>query len=155
MDETVQENTRKTDESILRDIKKMLGIDLDYDAFNVDIIVLINSALMVLCQLGVGPKKGFVITDYTSKWSDFLTNDVNLEAAKQYVYLKVRVTFDPPTSGSVLEAYNKQIQELEWRLNVQAESVEAFDFMNEDTFSVGVRGNRKTTVVKETVVVEG
>lgn len=117
------------DESILRDIKKMLGLDVDYNPYDTDVIVLINSALMVLCQLGVGPKAGFVVKDYSSKWSDFLVNEVKLEAAKQYIYLKVRMTFDPPSSSAVLSSYEKQIQELEWRLNVQAESVETFDFV--------------------------
>lgn len=142
------------DESILRDIKKMLGLDLDYDPYNADLIVLINSALMVLCQLGVGPKKGFIVKDYTSKWSDFLINDVNLEAAKQYIYLKVRVTFDPPNSSAVLESYNKQIQELEWRLNVQAESVETFDFMNTDARIGSGTSGRNITVIRQHVCIE-
>ena len=106
----------------------MLGLSADYTPYDADVLVLINSALMNLNQLGVGPKNGYVIKDYTDAWSDFLVNDVNLEAVKQYVYLKVRITFDPPTSGAVLESYNKQIQELEWRLNVQAESIETFNF---------------------------
>ena len=117
------------DESILNTIKKLLGLDVAYTPFDPDILVLINSALMSLHQLGVGPKDGFVVKDYTARWSDLLINDVKLEAAKNYIYLKVRVTFDPPTSGSVLEAYKQQINELEWRLNVQAESVEKFDFV--------------------------
>lgn len=142
------------DESILRDIKKMLGLDLDYDPYNADVIVLINSALMVLCQLGVGPKKGFVVKDYTSKWSDFLVNDVNLEAAKQYVYLKVRVTFDPPSSSAVLSSYEKQMQELEWRLNVQAESVDTFDFVNAVIPDVNGSKTNTSTVIKEVVVME-
>lgn len=117
------------DESILNTIKKMLGLDVEYDAFNADIIVLINSAIMSLTQLGVGPKSGFTISDYTASWSDLLVNDVKLEAAKTYIYLKVRVTFDPPSSSAVLEAYKKQIEELEWRLNVQAESTDEFGFV--------------------------
>jgi len=119
------------DESILITIKKMLGLDDEYQPFDADVIVLINSALMTLTQLGVGPKNGYAITDYNSKWSDFLVNDIKLEAVKNYVYLKVRVTFDPPTSSSVLEAYKQQLNELEWRLNVQAESVENFNFVKE------------------------
>lgn len=117
------------DDSILNTIKKMLGLEDAYTPFDADVIVLINSALMNLTQLGVGPKEGFAITDYTTKWSDFLVNEVKLEAVKNYVYLKVKVTFDPPTGASVLEAYKQQINELEWRLNVQAESVETFDFI--------------------------
>lgn len=118
-------------EEILPTIKKMLGITDEYSVFDADIIILINSALMSLAQLGVGPKEGFVIKDYTSKWSDLLINDTKLEPAKAYIYLKVKIAFDPPTSSFVLEAYNKQIAELEWRLNVQAESVETFDFVKD------------------------
>lgn len=124
------------DESILNTIKKLLGLDVEYTPFDTDIIVLINSAMMTLTQLGIGPADGFSITDDTTNWSDFLVNDVKLEAVKNYIYLKVRVTFDPPASGSVLEAYKKQIEELEWRLNVQAESVETFDFMNRSDYYV-------------------
>lgn len=120
------------DESILITIKKMLGLDDEYQPFDADVIVLINSALMTLTQLGIGPKNGYAITDYSSKWSDFLVNDVKLEAVKNYIYLKVRVTFDPPTSSSILEAYKQQLNELEWRLNVQVESVENFDFIKEN-----------------------
>jgi hypothetical protein len=119
------------DESIFNTIKKMLGLEDDYTPFDADVLVLINSAIMSLMQLGVGPKKGFVVRDYNDTWSDFLTNDVNLEATKNYIYLKVRITFDPPTSSAVLESYKQQIQELEWRLNVQAESIEEFNFMKE------------------------
>ena len=121
------------DDSILNTIKKMLGLEDEYQPFDVDVIVLINSALMSLNQLGVGPKGGFTIKDYNSTWSDFLVNDVNLEAVKNYVYLKVKVTFDPPNSGAVLESYKQQINELEWRLNVQAESIETFDFITNDS----------------------
>lgn len=116
-------------DSILTTIKKMLGLDESYMPFDADVIVLINSALMILSQLGIGPKNGFSIDGYNSTWSDFLVNDVKLESVKNYIYLKVRVTFDPPTSSSVLEAYKQQLNELEWRLNVQAESVEDFDFV--------------------------
>lgn len=116
-------------DSILATIKKMLGIDDNYSVFDMDIIVLINAALMNLHQLDVGPKDGFVVTDYQQTWKQFLTNKVKLEAAKTYVYLKVKTTFDPPSSSFVLEAYNKQIQELECRLIMQAESVEEFDFI--------------------------
>lgn len=128
------------DDSIVVTIKKMLGVDLDYDVFNTDIIVLINSAFMTLTQLGVGPKEGFVVTDYNTRWSDFLTNKVKLEAAKNYVFLKVKSVFDSPASSAVMNAYEKQMQELEWRLNVQAESVEEFDFMKQDAIK-----NQKAT----------
>lgn len=116
-------------DSILITIKKMLGLEENYAAFDTDVIVLINSALMSLHQLDVGPKDGFAITGYTETWEQLLVNDVKLEAAKTYIYLKVKTTFDPPSSSFVQAAYEKQIEELEWRLIAQAESVEEFDFI--------------------------
>ena len=108
--------------SILNSIKKLLGITEEYDHFDVDIIMHINSAFMVLTQLGVGPAGGFTIEDDLSVWSDFLpVNDPKFEAVKTYIYLKVRIVFDPPTSAAVLSAMERQITELEWRLNHSAE----------------------------------
>ena len=122
------------DDSILATIKKMLGLAAEYTAFDQDIIVLINSQFMVLQQLGVGTKDkhGFSIKDYSEKWKDFLENDVNLRAVKEYIYMKVRIVFDPPGNSFVMDAYKQQCQELEWRLNVQAESVETFNFINDN-----------------------
>lgn len=110
-------------ESILTSIKKLLGITEDYDHFDADIIMHINSVFMVLNQLGVGPSEGFAIDDKNSKWSDFLpeASSLKLKAVQSYMYLRVRILFDPPT-GTVLESMNDQIKELEWRLNVAAES---------------------------------
>ena len=109
-------------ESILNSIKKMLGIQADYDHFDQDIIMHINSVFMTLTQIGVGPSKGFYIEDDTTTWLKFIPDLDKLQAVKSYIYLKVRLLFDPPTQSSVLEAMNKQIAELEWRLNVAAES---------------------------------
>ena len=118
-------------DSILITIKKMLGLDDQYTPFDTDIIVLINSALMTLTEMGVGPKEGLQISDYDETWSDFLTNEVQLGAAKTYVYLKVKMLFDPPTNSFVMEAMKQQAEEQAWRLNVMAESVETFDFMKD------------------------
>jgi hypothetical protein len=111
-------------ESILTSIKKLLGITEDYDHFDSDIIMHINSTFMVLNQLGVGPSSGFAITDKTSKWSDFIPDITMLqyEAIKTYMYLKVKLVFDPPLGGTVMEAYKEQIKEYESRLNIAAES---------------------------------
>lgn len=103
-------------DSILTSIKKLLGIQEEYEHFDVDIIMHINTAFMVLTQLGVGPEEGFTIDDKYDVWTDFTTE--NLEAVKTYVYLKVRIVFDPPSSSTVMEAINRQISEYEWRLNV-------------------------------------
>ncbi len=109
-------------ESILQSIKKLLGMAEDYTAFDADIIIHINSAFMILNQLGVGPANGFSISDENAVWSDYLPeNNKNFEAVKTYVYLKTRMVFDPPMSSAVMEAMKQMISELEWRLNVEAE----------------------------------
>ena len=109
-------------DSILTSIKKLLGITEEYEHFDQDIIIHINSVFMILNQLGVGPSNGFSITDKTAVWSDFISEGVNLESVKSYIYLKVRLLFDPPTTSAVMESMNRMISELEFRLNVSAES---------------------------------
>lgn len=108
-------------DSIFDVTKKMLNIDIDDPAFDVDLIIHINSALMVLTQLGVGPSEGFMITGRESKWSDLVGNSMKIEAVKVYVFLKVRVLFDPPANSTVLESFNRSIAEMEWRLNANAD----------------------------------
>ena len=109
-------------ESILTSIKKLLGIPEDYEHYDADIIMHINSVFMILNQLGVGPSNGFSITDKTAVWGNFISDNDNLEAVKSYVYMKVRLLFDPPLSSAVMECMNRMISELEWRLNSEAES---------------------------------
>lgn len=109
-------------DSILNSVKKMLGLDADYDAFDTEIIIHINSVFMILQQLGVGPETGFAITDASTVWTDYIENVVFLSLVKSYMYLKVRMLFDPPQNSALLEAMNSQIAEFEWRLNVNAES---------------------------------
>ena len=109
------------DESILLTIKKILGVPEDYKVFDVDLIVHINSVLLILQQLGVGPKSGFSITGTEETWSDFFTNPENLEAVKSYVGIKTKLLFDPPDSSFVLDSYKTLANELEWRLNVQVD----------------------------------
>lgn len=105
-------------ESILISIKKMLGITEDYTHFDNDIIMHINSVLMVLTQLGVGPEEGFMIEDDANTWDEFIGESTQLQAVKSYVYLKVKLLFDPPLSSSVIESINRMITEFEWRLNI-------------------------------------
>ncbi len=104
------------DDSILISIKKLLGIDESYEHFDQDIIIHINSVLAVLSQLGVGTEV-FSISDETAVWSDFTDNN-KIQMIKSYVYLKVRLLFDPPTVSSHTDAINNMISEYEWRLNV-------------------------------------
>ena len=108
-------------DSILTSIKKLLGITEEYESFDQDIIMHINSAFMILNQLGVGPKSGFSINDKSSTWDEFIPESSNLEAVKTYVHLKVKLMFDPPLSSTVIEAIKSQINELEWRLNVSVD----------------------------------
>lgn len=110
-------------ESILTSIKKMLGITEEYTHFDADLIMHINSVFVTLRQLGVGPKEGFRIEDDTSLWSDFIPeDDMRFESVKTYIYLKVRLLFDPPLNSAVIESINRISNELEWRLNIEAES---------------------------------
>lgn len=112
-------------ESILTSIKKMLGIVEEYEHFDADLIMHINSVLSILTQLGVGPSEGFSIKDKTATWNDFLSDSKNLESVKSYIYLKVRLIFDPPLTSSVTEAINRMISELEWRILVAADPAES------------------------------
>lgn len=109
-------------ESILTSIKKMLGITSEYKHFDTDLIIHINSVLSILTQLGVGPSKGFSIENEFASWDEFIPEGFNLELVKSYVYLKVRLLFDPPASSAVIESTNKLLSELEWRINLEAES---------------------------------
>lgn len=105
-------------ESILTSIKKMLGITADYTHFDEDIIMHINSVFMILNQLGVGPSDGFYIEDYTTVWADYIDDPSRLQMIKSYMYMKVKLLFDPPASSTVMKCIEDQIREFEWRLNV-------------------------------------
>lgn len=109
------------EESILNSIKKLLGITKEYTHFDPDIIMHINSVFMILNQIGVGPDKTYSISDESSKWTDFMPDEEMLHAVKSYIYLKVKMLFDPPSSSSMMESMNRQISELEWRLNVASD----------------------------------
>ena len=109
-------------DNILSSIKKLLGIPTEETAFDSDIIMQINQVFMILNQLGIGSSDGFTISDDYALWSDFIPDGQNLELVKSYMYMKVRLMFDPPSSSAVLSAMEKSISEFEWRLNVQAET---------------------------------
>ena len=110
-------------ESILESTKKVLGLDADNTDFDVDVLMHINSVFSTLQQLGIGPEEGFAIEDDTAVWSDFLEEVKLLNNVKTYVYLRVRMLFDPPTTSFAIDAMRKQIEELEWRINVYREGV--------------------------------
>lgn len=110
-------------ENILDSIKLMLGSEIDYDHFDTPIILFINSLFGVLFQLGVGPTdEQFRIVDGTETWSDFMIQPKQLDTVKTYIYLKVKLQFDPPTSSAVLKSFEEMALEYEWRLNVSAET---------------------------------
>lgn len=109
-------------ESILTSVKKLLGIDEDYKQFDTDIIIHINTVFMVLTQIGVGPSEGFSITDEYSTWEDFIGDKTFLNSVKSYMYLRVKLLFDPPLSSAAMDSLKKLADEFEWRLQVAAEN---------------------------------
>ena len=117
------------EQSILLGTKKILGIDADYTVFDHDIITHINTAFSTLTQLGVGPAAGFMIEDAASTWADFIDTalDPQYNSVKSYVFLRVRQLFDPPSTSYLISAVERQIQELEWRLNVHREETQWVD----------------------------
>lgn len=122
MEENVNVKSKPLDSSILYTIKKMIGPSYDEDSFDTDIIIHINSCFTTLRQLGVGPKDGYRIDGSDNVWSEFITDTQMLDSVKTYIYLKVKMVFDPPLNASLIESFNTQIKELEWRLNVSVES---------------------------------
>lgn len=111
---------------ILVSVKKLLGLDEVYTAFDLDIMTHINSVFSTLNQLGIGPDAGFMIEDDSTTWDTFLANvdntpDPRLSSVKTYMHLRVRLVFDPPQTSYLVDAYKEQIRELEWRLNVKRE----------------------------------
>lgn len=108
-------------DSILTSVKKTLNLDESYTFFDPEITLHINSVFSTLTQLGVGPSTGFEIEDKTATWDDFLEGDARFNFVKTYMYLRVRLLFDPPGTGYLVDAYQKQVDQFEWRINVVRE----------------------------------
>lgn len=106
------------EDSILKSTKKILGLDEDYTVFDLDIITHINATFSNLNQLGVGPVDGFFIEDASATWTGLDIPPKQLNMVKTYMYLKVRILFDVPATSFHIEAINKQIEQMEWRLTV-------------------------------------
>lgn len=107
--------------SILTSTKKVLGIAADYTAFDVDILMQINGVLAMLNQLGVGPSEGMHVEDATATWSDFYGTDKTWNIIQTYVYVRVKILFDPPSSHFLATAMEKQAETLEWRISMKRE----------------------------------
>lgn len=110
-------------DSILHDVKQMIGQEWDDSSYDLDIMVHINSVFFDLNQIGVGPKDGFSILDATTKWDAYIGASKNLLAVKSYIYIRVRLLFDPPTNGFLVTSLNEQVAKLEWRLMVECDPV--------------------------------
>lgn len=110
-------------ESILDSEKKLLGLDSSYNVFDDDLIIHINSIFGTLHQFGLGPSNQIVISDNTTTWSEYTTDEIEVYEVKTYIYLRLRLLFDPPSSGFVYSGIQEQIKELEWRLNVKADEI--------------------------------
>jgi hypothetical protein len=113
--------TTPNPESILDTVKKALGFDPDYTAFDLDITMFINAAFGSLKQLGVGSDTGFIISDNTTLWTQYITDLTFLGMVKSYIFMSVRLAFDPPATSFGIAAFEKQLEELGWRINVAAE----------------------------------
>lgn len=137
-------------ESILISIKKLLGIPKEYEHFDPDIVMHINSVFDTLTQIGVGPADGFRIEDEDITWSDFIQDKKAIESVKSYMYLRVRLLFDPPLNSAVLNSMNNQINELTWRLNVEADKSNRF-VVTSDSDGI-ILTDRKTNVDYELYV---
>lgn len=109
-------------ESILGSIKKLLGIDPTYTQFDDEIIMHINSAIMVLSQVGLTEADNYAISGAEDTWANFIGARKDIEAIKVYIYMKTKLVFDPPQTGYLVEAMKKQVEELEWRLNIQTDT---------------------------------
>lgn len=127
MTETPPEEQIPLRESILASTKKLLNVADDYTDFDDELIMHINTVFDRLFELGVGPEGGFEIDDREDRWSDFLLGERKPNSVKTYVYLRVRLLWDPPTTGHHVAALEKQIEKLEWNLNVQREEEEWTD----------------------------
>ncbi len=111
-------------DSILQSTKRHLGIQEEYGHFDCELIDWINAAFSTLHQLGVGPESPYRISSADNIWSEFIQNEAAIESVREYVYLKVRLVFDPPSSSAVIDAFERYATELEWRLNAASESGE-------------------------------
>lgn len=110
------------EDSILKSTKKMLGLAADYIEFDLDVLTHINTVFSTLSQIGIGPLGGFMIEDDQATWTEYLGPEPELHnTVKSYIYLRVRLLFDPPETSFAIEAMNNQIREFEWRLNALRE----------------------------------
>ena len=117
-------------DGILDTIKKLLGIDEDDDSFDIDIIIIINSITPILGQMGIGPSNGYIVKSKDDKWSDYISDStINLEGVKNYIFIKTKLIFDPPTNSTTIESLNKVLSELEWRMMLSVET----DITKEDS----------------------
>ena len=120
---TGEEPITASNESILKSVKLSLNVPSTETAFDVELIMHLNSALSVLTQLGIGPEDGFEVVDETQTWAMLLGNEKRISLVKTYCVLKTRIVFDPPTVAAVLESLNREIKELEWRIEQTMGSV--------------------------------
>lgn len=110
-------------DSIVNTIKKLLGIDESEDAFDLDIITHINTAIFSLSQIGVGPPNGYIVSSIEDKWTDYISQStINLQGVKSYIHLKTKLVFDPPTNSTTIQSIDNTLKELEWRMMLAVET---------------------------------
>lgn len=104
------------EQSILKTIKKLIGVYAEYNYYDTDFIVHINTVFAILNQIGIGTSDVFFITGEDELWSDFLENDTMLQPVIDYMYIRVKLLFDTPSSSTLSESLKNTLSELEWRL---------------------------------------
>ena len=137
------------EQSILKSTKKILGLADDYTAFDSDVITHINTAFSTVNQLGVGPTGGFTIEDNADVWDDIGLPQNQENMIKTYIFLKVKMLFDPPTTSFTIDAMNDQLKELEWRLSTFREGLVP---VTTTTTTIDPIDGTTTTVTEEEVV---
>lgn len=139
--------------SILEDVKKALGLAPDYDAFDADLILHINSVLSDLNQLGIGPDAGLEITGDTETWAALTADNALYNSVKSYMVLRVKMLFDPPSTGYVITAMEKMLEKAEWRINIAREEI-VHPFVEEVDVSLDPDGGDmgEPTLVEETIL---
>lgn len=134
------------EQSILKSVKKNLGLEQDYTVFDGEIVTYINTAFSTLNQLGIGAPTGFTIEDDSAVWGEFISPTLMapmLSNVKTYIYLRVRLIFDPPVTSYALKSFEDQLHELEWRLSEMRESTDWIDpllTLDPDTEDVVIDG---------------
>lgn len=109
-------------DSILDTLLQLLNDDPDAPAYKLDVMTFANGVFGRLKNLGIGPKEGFYITDSGDSWDDFMDEGPERAAVQTYMFMKVKLIFDPPQNSTVLQSYERLVNEFEWSAAMDSEA---------------------------------